>query len=156
MAEKKSGNLKGINTGIKILIFIAGSVIVVLSKFAFIFFTIAMLPSFTAIFIDKRINKYASSTLCAFNLIGLMPYVFNISKSPDSNAIAQSYLTNIYVWFVIYSSTALGCFIIWTFPEFTAKIFQIRAEGKIRKIQEDQEKLCEEWGEDIISRAKIN
>jgi hypothetical protein len=149
-------NLSGIVIAVKFIIFITGFCVLLISQFAFLFFTLAMLPSFTAILIDRRLNKCASSTLCAFNLIGIAPYIFSLWHSPDINGMAESFLIDVYVWLIIYGSASMGCITIWAIPQLTAKIFQAKSDSRILRIEEEQSELREIWGEIIVSRATSN
>jgi hypothetical protein len=155
MKKSNKSNLTIISLSVKIIITLVAGCILLISKFAFVFFTISMLPSITSIFIDNRANKCASSTLCGFNLIGIGPYIFNIFNSSNVNETAKVLLTDIYVWAVIYGCAALGCITIWAIPQLMARIFQTKALYRINKINQEQQELKETWGEEVEIRANL-
>jgi hypothetical protein len=150
---KEKDSLRLLTLVIKISSLIIGIAILVVSRYAFTFFLISMLPTIVSTMVDKRMNKFASSTISAFNLVGVMPFLFEIGRSPSINTTAQHMITNIYIWFAIYSSAALGWVCIWAVPQITGKIFVTRATLKIKHLENVQHKLVEEWGNEIKRSA---
>lgn len=125
---------------------ILGVTAIVISGYAFIFFSIAILPTLVATFIDKRISKAASNTIGAFNIIGLFPYLYDLWNSGiNVSAKAQSMIVEPRVWLVIYSSAALGWIMIWGLPNLMGNFLTYRAIKKIDFYREEQMMLYEEW-----------
>ncbi|MFN7038302.1 MAG: hypothetical protein ACK4OM_01855 [Alphaproteobacteria bacterium] len=139
-------NFKLISVIIRCFCVIVALSVLIISRYAFIFFVFAMLPAITSVTIDRRMDKYASSTVCAFNLMGVFPFLFNLLKSNVINNTAQVMLSTPFVWFTIYGCTSLGWLLIWGLPRFTSKIFLGRTKYKIEAIIREQNDLMDEWG----------
>lgn len=140
------GSLRKISIIVKIFLISISLIIMVFSKITFLLTIIAILPSIVALFIDKRINRYASSTLCAFNLTSIVPYLTQLLDSFNIEQEAYRMINDIYVWLAIYSFTSLGWLIIWLVPQLTGKMFNNRAVKKIEKINIEQVELIATWG----------
>jgi hypothetical protein len=134
---------------LKLFIVIIGGAILLISTYAFVFFVLAMLPSFTAIMIDRRMSKSASGTLCALNLTGCLPYIFKLWHSAEINATAQGFLTNFNVWAVIYLTTSMGWLLIWLLPQACSRVFEIRSVNKAKSLDDKLKALRELWGDEI-------
>jgi hypothetical protein len=147
--KPKKSDIDLIVLSVKSFILIAGLGVLIISAYAFIFFILAMLPSFTAIMIDRRITKAASGTICAFNLTGVLPYIFSLWHTADVNAMAKSLITNFNAWAIIYFTTSLGWLMILLMPQTCATIFQIRSVKKVKNLEIKLKELIEIWGDDI-------
>jgi hypothetical protein len=133
-----------------ILGFFISIIALAISGYAFVFFLIGMLPTIVSAFIDKRMSRAASNTIGAFNLMAIFPYLVELWNSGlASSDKAREILTNIYVWFVIYSSSALGWLVIWSLPNIMGNFFVYRCKQKIESYRKEQEQIYEEWQVDV-------
>ncbi len=149
MAEKKANQVTKIVWALKFLAFLIGGIILIISKYAFMFFIFGMLPAIIASLSDKSQNRYASSTIIAFNLVGVLPFIFRIFGGENIDLAAHSLVSNIKTWGLIYSTTAIGWVMLWFMPILSSRIFYARAQLKIRKIEKQQRDLVEEWGSEV-------
>ena len=117
------------------------------SVFAFV--AGAMLPGIIVFLADWRPGKFASKTIIAFNLAGLTPYAAAIFSSGSPNNTAINILRDPTVWMVVYGAASFGWIVVFLIPHITKMYLQIKAEHTINKLSHFQEKLTEEWGEDI-------
>ncbi len=145
----KKNEIDAIVLSLKFFVVIIGIAILIISVYAFVFFILAMLPSFTAIMIDRRISKSASGTLCALNLTGVLPYIFKLWHSSDVNSTAQLFLTDFNVWSVIYLTTSLGWLLIWILPHMCSRVFEIRSANKAKSLDDKLKALRDVWGDEI-------
>lgn len=154
--ENPNENIRLMSLTVKIISCIVAISVLFISRYAFVFFILGMLPTIISVLVDKRINRFASSTISAFNLIGILPFLFEIYTSRTVNETAQAMLTNTYVWFVVYASAALGWVFIIIIPQISAKLFITRAEIKVKGLEEIQAKLVEEWGKEVKNNNANN
>jgi hypothetical protein len=108
-----------------------------------------MLPAITTFTIDKKSNKYASSTICAFNLIGIISSLANLLNSTSIDEEAQNMISDPIVWLNAYGCTSIGLLLIWIIPKFTSNIFLAKVKYKLQRIHNEQLKLVKDWGEQI-------
>ena len=125
----------------------------VLLKWSFIFFAIGMLPTVVAYLVDHDKNKYVFYTVAALNFSGVFPDMMAISlQGGDFTAVAER-LSDITVWFTMYSAAALGWGIVWLSPVIAAMVLEGVYRGRIVHMESMQKKLEEEWGTEINRRA---
>lgn len=133
----------------KILIFLLGIYLFVLSPFAVLFLLLGMLPGIVASMIDRRKGKLASKTVNAFNFIGLAPFIRDISMSQDPVGVSQQMLSDIYVWLLVYSAAGFGWVMLWIMPQITVVFFIAKVTFRVERLKSEQNKLIEEWGERV-------
>jgi hypothetical protein len=133
---------------------------IVLTVIAFGFITIGMgyvaailiiglLPGVSAHMVDKRPGKYASKTVLAFNISGIMPQMSAMLYSSSPNTVAQALFDNPMTWLWIYMFAAFGWLVIHLLPQITFLIFTIKAEFSMKRIRSFQQMLIKEWGEEV-------
>lgn len=124
------------------------------SYYGLVFFIMSMLPYFVVRSVDSSANKSISMTILSFNFIGVFPYLFNFAINYDIDMVAKSYLLDLKVWIYIYSCSFMGGVLLWLLPNIVAFLLILRSESKIRNVIINQNKLQEEWGEEINSSTE--
>lgn len=142
---------------------ITGSIItacVVLTVVAFLFISIGMgyvaailvigmLPGVASLMVDRRPGKFASKTVMAFNMSGMMPHLAAMVYSNDPNGIAKALFDDPMTWLWIYMFAAFGWLVIHLLPQISFLLFSVKAEYKMKRIRSFQNALVKEWGEEI-------
>lgn len=116
-----------------------------ISKYIFFFFTFAMMPTIAAILVEKY-NKCASATICTFNLIGVLPFLYEIWISTSMDATARKLFADMYTWVSVYTAAFIGQLLIWTLPDLVAKLYVAKAQLKVRSLKSKRDTICEDWG----------
>jgi hypothetical protein len=150
-APLQSINILGKIVGFVVLIWLAS-----VSRHAVAFFLIGMLPAIITAFLDRGRGRFASKTVTATNFIGIVPYLFEISRGPTSayTIAAKRLMANSETWWMIYSSAATGLIMIWLIPQITLIIFTIRSDIRAKNMEREQEALIAEWGEKVKQSTK--
>jgi hypothetical protein len=130
---------------IKVIFIILGGIIFMFSKYGFIFFSAAMLPSIVIIFADRAPHKCASATICTFNLIGVIPYLKELWLAPTFNEGAKEVISDPLAWLVIYITAFVGFIIYIAVPAFIAKIYIAKANLRIANLVDHRNKICSDW-----------
>ncbi|MCC2646071.1 MAG: hypothetical protein K0R02_136 [Rickettsiaceae bacterium] len=133
---------------IKIIAFGIALGVLFISKYVFVFFVSAMLPTVGAVIMDKRETKCISATICTFNLIGVLPFLFEILRSSNMNSAAKMIISDILTWLTVYITAFVGQLVIWILPEIVAKLYLAKSTIMISMLESKRDKLCEEWGID--------
>jgi hypothetical protein len=131
---------------IKVIAVVIALIVVVISRYAFIFFSAAMLPTIFAIFFDKNEHKCLSATICSFNLIGVLPYLIRIWDSSNIDYVSKHVLSSPDTWMVIYGAAFVGQLIYFSLPLLIAKFYTSRTKAQIGKYKKQHEELCNNWG----------
>ena len=147
--SRTSNELKGIGifgkiVGLGIIIWLVS-----ISYYAFAFFVLGMLPSILSILIDRGAGRFASKTVTACNFTAVIPYLFEIGLTYEKDIFAKQLMTDGLTWFIIYGFSAVGWMLIWILPNLSLIIITARADMQIRSLLDDQERLSNEWGEEI-------
>lgn len=153
--DRHGSQLMGINIVGKIVGLIVIIWLISVSYWAFGFFALGMMPAILAMLFDRGVGRFASKTVSAFNFVGILPFLFEISQAFDRSITAQHMMLDLWVWLVVYGTASLGWVTIWLFPQVTLIIFTFRADMKMQKLKQEQETLIEEWGEEVKSGVKI-
>jgi hypothetical protein len=149
-SEKQGvGDLKGIGLIGKIVGVLVILWLVSISYYAFAFFALGMLPSIVSIIIDRGTGRFASKTVTACNFVGIMPYLFDIGMTYERSLASKQLMAQPMTWLVIYGASGVGWMLIWILPQITLVVFSMRADLKKSRLQEDQFKLLDEWGEEV-------
>jgi len=117
--------------------------------FVFALLGIGLLPGIVANISDGRPGRYASKTVMAFNISGISPHLAAIISSGSPNNTAISILSDPKSWLLIYGFAAFGWGVVYIIPQITHMYLEIKASYKSKKMHQFQEKLVEEWGEEI-------
>jgi hypothetical protein len=141
-------NFKFAASLIKIIAVIIAMMVLIISKYAFIFFIAAMLPTIFAIFFDKNQHKCLSATICSFNLIGVLPYLIRIWESQSVDFVSKQILVNLETWMTIYGAAFIGQLLYASMPLLIMKIYTTKLQIKVKKYKNQHEELCAQWGID--------
>ncbi len=134
---------------IKIVSLFCGIVMLILSKYAFIFFMLAMIPTIISLFFDRSKGKYISTIICIFNLISLMPFLRDVWQSSDISLTSREMIATSTVWITIYGAVVIGQMIYLVFPWVFCYIYIIKCQFLTQKLIKQKENICIEW--DIVS-----
>lgn len=115
----------------------------------FLFVFLAFLPGLASLLWDKKPGRFASKTVCAFNITGMLPYLIAISSSGSPDFVAMSTLGDPLAWLLIYGFSAFGWGVIYLVPQITLVFLEARSRFMIKKMEKFQDDLLDEWGEDI-------
>lgn len=116
---------------------------------AFVYFLVAMLPGVVAYMTDIRPGKYASKSIMAFNMAGTFPFLGNIMFSPTPSVTATATLGDVQAWLMAYGFAAFGWGAIYILPHITQIYLEVKASFTVAKLTYVQERLVEEWGDDV-------
>ena len=134
---------------IKVIAIVIALMVMVISKYALIFFAAAMLPTIFAIFFDKNEHRCLSATICSFNLIGVIPYLIRMWESSSVDYVAKQILSNVETWMIIYGAAFIGQLLYASMPLLVVKFYAAKTYSKVAKHEKKHKTLCDQWGIDI-------
>ena len=147
--EATDKSFKFASSLIKVIAFVISLMVLVISRYAFIFFTAAMLPTIFAIFFDKNSHRCLSATICSFNLIGVMPYLIRMWESSSVDYVAKQILADVGTWMIIYGAAFIGQLLYASKPLLIVKLYSTKINVKISKYEKKHKSLCDQWGIDV-------
>lgn len=131
---------------IKIIAFCIALLVLCVSRYSFVFFSSAMLPTIIAIFADRGGHKCASATVCTFNLIGVLPYITRLWNSNSMNEEAKSLIVDVNTWLVIYALALVGQLAYWALPNLFARLYIAKARVQVNMLTDQRNRICADWG----------
>jgi hypothetical protein len=131
---------------IKVIAVVIALMVLAVSKYSFIFFAAAMLPTLIAVCLDRNKHKCASATICTFNLIGALPYLMRLWDGQSINYIAKLIIIDIDTWLVIYGAAFVGQLLYMSAPLLIVKLYSVKTQIYINKLEKRCDELSEEWG----------
>jgi hypothetical protein len=141
-------NFKFASSLIKVIAVVIALMVIVISRYAFIFFAAAMLPTIFAIFFDKNDHRCLSATICSFNLIGVMPYLIRVWEANSVDYLSKQLLADVGAWMIIYGAALVGQLLYASMPLLVVRIYSARMRVRAKKYQNQHAELCEQWGID--------
>ena len=148
LEENTDKSFKFASSLIKIIAVVIALMVLVISRYAFIFFASAMLPTIFAIFFDKNSHRCLSATICSFNLIGVMPYLIRIWEGSSIDYVAKQVLADVSTWMIIYGAAFIGQLLYASVPLLMVKLYYTKIDLKISKYKKQHKTLCDQWGID--------
>lgn len=139
-----SQNANAASSLIRIIAVVIGLIILGTSRYAFIFYSAAMIPSVISVFVDHHENRCSSATISTFNLIGVLPYIVNFWQNPTADV--QDTIYNVKVWVVIYGTALVGLALYWAIPYLVARFYVIKSSVHSTLIAAERDRICADWG----------
>lgn len=147
--EHTDKSFKFASSLIKVIAIVIALMVLVISRYAFIFFAAAMLPTVFAIFFDKNSHRCLSATICSFNLIGVMPYLIRIWESSSVDYVAKQILADVGTWMIIYGAAFIGQLLYASMPLLVVKLYSAKINMRIAKYEKKHKALNDQWGIDL-------
>ncbi len=159
-AQAKGG--KSLSSKIVSNLIIVTSIVTMLSAlfiflgmgFVMAIFLFGFAPSFSAYVFDRHPKRYSSKTIIAFNIAGMLPHASSLLKGNNPDIVAQSMLSDPFLWLTIYGFAGFGWVIVHIIPQIAFLILMVRSEYTVKKLRFFQEQLVEEWGEAITDKKR--
>ena len=139
--------IKGITIIIAVLVFLV-------SRYAFLFFVAAMLPTLVAVAVDKKGNKSLSAVICTFNLIAVMPYLSEMWHSANVNAVAKWIIGDIGTWMTICFIALIGQLLILFLPGLVSILYKARSKLQVEALEKQRDGILNEWDIKIFDNEK--
>lgn len=141
---------------IKPLMVIVCLLLIGVLKLGFIFLLIALLPSMAVYFVDTDYDRITFRTVFACNLAAIIPTItpiFEVGlkfKTYDVSSI----IANPTVWFFIYGAAGIGWAMIYFGSTVARSILEIQYKLRTAYLEKSQERILEEWGEEVKNLPK--
>ncbi len=110
---------------------------------------IGMLPTMVAVIIDRDPDKYAPITVGPLNFCGVLPFLIELWRGRHTLDHAASLMGDPLTLMIMYVAAGFGWLLYYAVPPVIAAITTARNDAEIKRMQEHQAKLIEEWGEAV-------
>ena len=142
--KKKTSGKKGIGSTFFFVLFIIG--LMAVKPAVALVAAIGLAPTMVAVIVETgQFRGVRVRTIFAFNLAGVIPFVFKYWLQSDLEALLRDF-TELWLFIVMYGAAAAGMLILWIAPLIVATMVQMANQEKIKKINKTEDQLVEEWG----------
>lgn len=114
-----------------------------------ILFTLGILPTMVAIYVDKDPKKMSGFSIGALNVAPIIAYIILLWERGHNMENAMVILTNPTTLMVIYFCAWMGWIIHFIIPPLVAELVKKNATARLKKIKQEQAKIIKAWGDDV-------
>ncbi|MEO9900603.1 hypothetical protein [Nisaea sp.] len=107
---------------------------------------LGMLPTFAAMMVDQRREKYTTLCVGCMNFVGVLPFVARLWSEDHSYAKAFEIMADPFAWLTMLGAAGLGWCIYLLAPGVVSMGIAMRIEQRIGRLRRRQRELVEEWG----------
>ena len=112
-----------------------------------------MLPTIVAFTIDRAEGRPFTITVGLLNGAGTLPAVLTLWSGGHTVTAAQGVLGDVLLWFIAYLCAAVGWTIYMMPPPILRQYYGSITDSRVDALRKEQEKLIQEWGEDVTGAA---
>ena len=118
---------------------------------ALFLFVVGCIPALVAFIIDREPGRNAALTVAAANVAGVAPFVVELLMRGPTMVRAMGMLSDVFVIAVMFGAAAIGWGRVIGMPKVAAVYIEVTNETKIKLMRREQQRLVEEWGEEITA-----
>lgn len=112
-----------------------------------------MAPTFIAMFISIGRSRHTLPCMASLNFAGLLPVIGMLWERGNTLGAAADLLQDVFVLALMYGAAGLSMFLLWAMPLCVRAVLESIARQQRWRIEHVQDKLLEEWGEQLRSDA---
>lgn len=125
-----------------------------ISVYAVVIVLFGLLPAMIAMIVDQDYRKYISKIVFLYNIMGMVPFIYKIYKSPSSNNAAIEIIIDPSTWMMIFAAAGLGWIVYWAIPQFAILLRNFAINYQIAKLEAELSSLTDEWGDDVKAQNR--
>ena len=114
-----------------------------------IMFTLGILPTLVAIYVDKDPKKMSGFSIGTLNIAPIIAYIILLWEKGHNMDNAMVLLTNPTTLMVIYFCAWMGWLVHFIVPPLVAEIVKKNAQARLKKIKQEQAKIVKAWGDEV-------
>jgi hypothetical protein len=118
-------------------------------KASFVLLLFAMLPTIVANYADNTDERMRVLTVGCCNMAGVLPYFVPCMMQGGDLEHLKFYMVDGKMWLVIYGIAACGYGLVRICPSLCHFFLKLSYAGKCFHIQQKQDALLREWGDDL-------
>ncbi|MCH2547002.1 MAG: hypothetical protein MK052_05280 [Alphaproteobacteria bacterium] len=152
---KKVKKVKQKRSKSRMLLYIVGFIMLIIAlSFAAVLFTLGMLPSFVASYVDTTKERNHFRVVAACNFAGVLPYIMGLLRKGEitSDRVYDLIFTP-HVWLVMYGAAGFGWLLVWFFPKMVHFILNSLQDSSVASLYSKQQDIVDEWGIEVETTA---
>ena len=110
---------------------------------------VGLVPTVVAAVIDRRPERFATFSVAAMNLVGVVPFLLDLWEEGSTMENALEIISDPFYWLSGYAAASVGWLIFFSMPAVCGVIVKMRHDSKVESLRKYQEDLIEEWGREV-------
>ncbi len=134
-----------------------GAIFVCLMLFAapaLLLLAVGCTPAMVAYVVDREPDRNATLAVAAANVAGVAPFIVELLVAGATMDRAMTMLSDVFVIAVMFGTAGIGWVLVLGMPKIATVYIEVTNETKIKLMRREQQRLVEEWGEDIAAPAE--
>lgn len=122
---------------------------------ALLLFIVGCVPAMVAFIVDREPGRNATLAVTAANIAGVAPFIVELLVNGATMARAVAMLSDVFVIAVMFGTAGIGWMLVLGMPKVAAVYIEVTNETKIKLMRREQQRLVEEWGEEVRGSAGV-
>jgi hypothetical protein len=110
---------------------------------------VGMMPTFTAVFIDRSAEKTRGLTVGALNLAGCMPFLLQLWGGRNTIENAVDIIIDPRTVIVMYCAAGVGYIVDWAVSGLVATIMVQTSASRLENMAKRRAELIARWGQEV-------
>jgi len=110
---------------------------------------VGMLPTLTAVFIDRSSEKTRGLTVGALNLAGCMPFLLQVWGGQNTIDHAMDIIVDPRTIIVMYCAAGVGYIVDWAVSGLVATVMVQTSASRLEHMAKRRTELIERWGREV-------
>lgn len=140
---------------LSLLCFLATPVVVILFP-SLLLLALLMVPTAVALLVDSRPEKHAATSVGLLNFCGTLPALVDLWEKGQTLLQARMLLSDPLSWLLAMGAAALGWLLVLLATPLTHSYLSLVTQTRLRGLRRQQQRLVEEWGEDVALQRPRN
>ncbi|GGB28662.1 hypothetical protein P7L78_11850 [Tistrella bauzanensis] len=149
--RRAKGPAKSSGSSSRLVVLVVMVVLALVATPTALVLAIGMAPSLVALFLENRPGAYTTKCIAACNLAGVLPVLRDLWLGGHLLSQARMLVGDPLVWLQMYGAAGVGWSLVWLAPLVAGVLADAAHDRAIVKLRSRQEKLREEWGDEIGS-----
>ena len=135
----------------------AGSITVwvLFSPSSLLIFSLGMIPSLVAFFIDRTDHKYAVYCVSGLNFCGTLPFLLKLTADHSLSA-AMEIMGDVFTLAIIFAAAGFGWMLFLSIPPVITSFLTVLAEARVKTLKTIQQRIVDEWGSRVTEENYLN
>ena len=143
------------SVGILLTVIVGASLgLMLVAPAIFVLVCVGMAPTFIAIFISVGRSRRALPCMASLNFAGLLPVIDMLWNQGNTLGAAADLLKDVFLLALIFGAAGLSIFLLWAMPICVRAVLESMARHQRWRIERLQDKLVEDWGDQLRSDAE--
>lgn len=113
-----------------------------------------MTPSIVSLMAERRKGKNATRCMATLNLTGVAPVLLKLWEGGHRVNVALDLLADPFNWLLMLGPAVVALGMLSFLPTVAGTVLEMKARQRLAALRTRQEKLAEEWGDEVVGAGE--